>query len=91
MAINKKHRDVEFMFENRSFPTFVEALEQAFFTSIGDDKSAAIDVVVYSAAGARWFSDWTGDEEFLQQYRDDPDMSVAQRWTVRGRDHGIVR
>jgi hypothetical protein len=79
----KSHRDVEFAVndasgEERIFKTWDEAAGFALVIAMGRGESS-LDVLVYSEEGARWAQ---GDEG-VDQYREDPDASVFERYEIK--------
>jgi len=88
MARRRSHKDVEFAVNTasggqRTFRTFDEAAGFAVGLAVNKGSSVAVDVLVHSAAGARWW----GIEE---QYREDPDASVSDRIEITANHVGRV-
>lgn len=86
----KSHPQVEFHVQpyqskTKVFRTWNEAagfaVEMAFSKG-----TTTIDVVIFTEAGARW---WMG-EDGVEQYREDPEASVFNRYTVEASDWGRV-
>lgn len=82
MARRKKHRDVEYMVERNSkdaeyFDYFNDAAAAAVSLAISTGESN-IDVLVSSRAGARWL----GGDDAVEQYDEDPDASVFERFEL---------
>jgi len=87
----QRHKDVEFHVNDaqgnpRVFKTWNEAGGYAISLAAGGLDRVHIDVVVWSEAGARW---WMG-EEGVEQYREDPEASVFNRYLVKVDDQGRV-
>ena len=83
----KTHPDVEFHVEPAGGPaaasvhiakTWSDACEVAVLGGIMGNKMN-LDVVVWSEAGARWY----GGADAVEQYREDPEASVFERFEVR--------
>lgn len=81
----KTHKHVEFAVgrenttEERVFRTFNEAAAHAVARAASDGYRYAIDVLIMSEAGARWYGgDWG-----VEQYREDPEASVFERLFVK--------
>lgn len=92
MSKPKQHKDVEFAVENPLqggedvFKTFPEAAAHAIALAASRGETIALDVLIYSKAGARW---WGGDEA-VEMYAGDPEASVSQRVVVRAEDQGRI-
>lgn len=88
----KKHDDVVFEVSAGEARTRVkhkwdEAVVEAFALSASrGGAEAVIDVLVHSEAGARA---WLG-EHGVEMYREDPEASVFQRFSVRAQDKGRI-
>lgn len=90
----KTHRDVEFMVDDPSgsssgmyFKSPDEAAGNAIARAMSHGGEVYIDVLVSSAAGARWYR---GNSEGEDEYEDDPDASVFERIVVRADSQGRV-
>ena len=84
-----KNKDVEFAIDvngkEHIFDTFNEAAGFALQVAIsGNDVD--LDVLVYSEAGAKWI----GGDDAVEQYREDPEASVFNRYRIRVSDQGRV-
>ena len=79
----KKHKDVDFAVNDagghqRIFRTWDEAA--GFAMSIAASRGeSAIDVLVYSEAGAKF----VGGSDAVEEYREDPDASVFERFEIK--------
>lgn len=77
------HKDVEFAVDDASgneriFKTFEEAA--AFALAIGTSRGESVlDVLIYSEAGAKAY----GGDDAVEQYEEDPDASVFERFEIR--------
>lgn len=86
----KKHKDVDFAVDDaaghqRIFKTWDEAA--AFAMSIAASRGeSAIDVLVYSDAGARF----VGGDDAVEEYNEDPDASVFRRYEINVNHVGRV-
>lgn len=88
----KSHKDVEFSVEDaggneRIFKTFNEAAGFAVSLAVSDGTEHSVDVLVFSAAGARWL----GGDDAVESYREDPDASVHERIVITAQAVGRVR
>lgn len=91
-----KHSDVDFVvgtFSSRnistdinSFKTFNEAAGNAIGRAASSGREMAIDIIIYSKSGARW---WAGDEG-VEQYEEDPDASVFERFVIKAHSEGRI-
>jgi hypothetical protein len=87
----KTHKDVEYAVDDASgreriFKTADEAAGFAVSLALSDGRPHNVDVLVYSAAGARWF----GGNDAEDQYQYDPEASVFERIEVRATSHGRI-
>ena len=87
----RRHKDVEFAVDDasgheRTFRTFDEAAGFAVMVAASGKSNVAIDVLIWSRAGARW---WGGDDA-VEQYNDDPDASVSHRFEIKVNDYGRI-
>jgi hypothetical protein len=87
----KNHKDVEFAVDDaggkeRIFKSFDEAAGFAVSIAASTGKKVDLDVLIFSAAGARA---WGGDDA-VEQYHDDPDASVFERIVISADDQGRV-
>ena len=81
-----EHEDVEYhvrkfvgIESTRVFRTMNEAILYAFFQTATGQEKAVIDVLVHSEAGAHWY----GGDVAVEQYREDPQASVFDRWEIK--------
>lgn len=91
MPIPTKHKDVTFVVEQpngreRSFDRFNEAAGYAVVLAASDGRTHNVDVLIYSAAGAKWW----GGAEAVEQYREDPDASISDRIKVKAEATGRI-
>jgi hypothetical protein len=87
----KSHKDVEFAVDNydgseKIFKHFDQAVMFAVHKSLSGRSDVHVDVLIHSVAGARW---WGGNDG-VEEYRSDPDASVAQRIEIKAIDVGRV-
>lgn len=86
----KRHKDVDFAVDDysgkeRIFKTWDEAA--GFAMSIAASRGeSAIDVLVYSDAGARF----VGGSDAVDRYHEDPDASVFERFEIKVNSVGRV-
>ncbi len=86
------HKDLEFQVGDKVFKKMKDAVFHAFVLCATGQSKVEIDVVIWSKAAARVWSKMGAGEDFLQEYEDDPEMSVANRFVIKGvDDQGIVR
>jgi hypothetical protein len=92
MARRKKHKDVEFLVSSAGpaldevvYDTFAAAAEFALSHAIATG-SADLDVLVYSEAGARWY----GGDDAVDEYLEDPEASVFERFEIKVNAMGRV-
>lgn len=88
--VPKKHKDVNFEVsasgrERRSFYTFDEAAAWALDTAIATG-SSTLDVIVWSKSGAKWI----GGSDAVEQYQEDPDASVFERYKITVNNQGRI-
>lgn len=70
------HPDVEFAVGDQHFDDIDEAAAAAFDMARATGRTVYLDVLIYSEEGAAAFGgDWAVDE-----YLEDPDASVFERW-----------
>lgn len=87
----KTHKDVEFAVDDASgnervFRTWDEAAGFALALAASGKPDVALNVLVWSEAGARAYA---GDDG-VEQYREDPEASVFERILVNASDQGHV-
>lgn len=86
----KTHKDVEFAVDDasghqRTFKRFDEAA--GFAVSLAaSGRTVNLDVLVWSAAGARWL----GGDDGVEQYRKDPEASVHERLVITVDSQGRI-
>lgn len=83
MAAPQSHNEVEFVVEEGgreiTYRHWRDAVTAAAVGSAGlGGEPKHVDVLIYGESGARW---WGGDDA-VESYRDDPDASVHERFTV---------
>lgn len=82
--VKKTHKDVEYAVPSAgigrdgNFKTFDEAAAHAVIIALTRGK-ADIDVLIWSKAGANFY----GGDEAVEQYNEDPEASVFERFEVR--------
>lgn len=81
-----RHDKVEFRVDSSYYRTFDEACGAAVVRAASSGKTAYIDVLIYSPAGARWW----GGEDAVEEYEDDPDASVFERIAIKADSKGRV-
>ena len=92
MAKRYSHPDVEFstggkgVDRERIFDTWEEACASAIELSLYFGTPWNLDVLVYSDKGANWW----GGESAVEEYREDPDASVFQRFVINADGVGRV-
>ena len=79
----KKHKDVDYAVEDgsgkeRIFKTWDEAASFALGMAISRGESV-LDVLVHSTWGAKFY----GGDDAVQQYKEDPEASVFERFEIR--------
>lgn len=88
----KTHKDVEFHVTEADgggamyYKRFDEACSIAVGASASQGRAYVVDVIVYSASGARWW----GGAAAVESYREDPDASVFERIKIRADNQGRV-
>lgn len=80
------HRDVEYEVGEHTYSVIEVALAVAVEHAIKSGKST-FDVLVFSEAGAEAF----GGDDAVEQYREDPDASVFERFEFKCTSLGRVR
>jgi len=84
MARPATHPDVEYAVDDidgseRIFKTFDEAVNFAFGMALYNrDAKANIDVLIWSEEGAEWY----GGDDAVEQYNEDPEASVFERFEI---------
>jgi len=83
MAYSKTHPDVEYAVEDgsargRIFKTFDEAASFALRMAM-DRGETELDVLIWSKKGAEWY----GGDDAVDQYNEDPEASVFERFEIR--------
>lgn len=86
----KKHKDVEYSVQDgsdkeRIFKTFDEAASFALSMAISRGE-ADLDVLIYSTWGAKFY----GGDDAVQQYKEDPEASVFERFNITVNNAGRV-
>lgn len=72
------HKDVEYHVEDKVFSDPKDAFVAVCNECIAHG-SARLDVVIWSKAGAKAF----GGDDAVEQYKDDPDASVFERFEFK--------
>ena len=89
MATESQHPDVEFVVSadgaEQTFTTFADALTFAFSIALSEAE-VNLDVLVYSEEGATAF----GGDSAVDEYREDPEASIFQRFEIEVRGIGRV-
>lgn len=83
MAREKSHPDVEYAVDDwqgkeRIFKTFDEGAAFAMQIAISRGE-AVLDVLIWSEEGAEWY----GGDDAVEQYNEDPEASVFERFEIR--------
>ncbi|MBK8254949.1 MAG: hypothetical protein IPK82_20115 [Polyangiaceae bacterium] len=85
-----RHLDVTFEVTRGNdtdfFPALEDALRHAFACAAGSGEKVILDVLVSSPAGAKA---WAGDDG-VEQYLDDPEASVFERFELKVNSMGRV-
>jgi len=82
MAREKTHRDVEYAVEDggghqRTFHDFDEAAGFALTMAVSRGETD-LDVLIWSEEGAEWY----GGSDAVEQYNEDPEASVFERFEI---------
>lgn len=90
MMASKKHKDVDYAVDDASgkehtFKTFDEAASYALSVAISTG-SAKLDVLIYSTWGAKFY----GGDDAVEQYKEDPEASVFERFEISVNNVGRV-
>lgn len=80
---DKTHKDVEYAVDDasgqqRTFKTFDEAAGFALAIAVSGRPDVYLDVLIWTRAGARWY----GGDDAVEQYDEDPDASVFERFEI---------
>jgi hypothetical protein len=83
MAREKTHPDVEYAVEDaggneRVFKTFDEAAGLAVSVALSGSDHVDLDVLIWSEEGAEWY----GGDDAVEQYNEDPEASVFERFEI---------
>jgi hypothetical protein len=83
MARKETHDDVEFAVEDaggkeRTFKTFDEAAGLAVSVGASDGRPVNLDVLIWSEEGAEWY----GGDDAVDEYNEDPEASVFERFEI---------
>ncbi len=86
-----KSKDLEFAIDDaggrqRVFGDFNEAAAFAVVLSSSNGRPVNLDVLIHSRLAAKI---WGGDDA-LEQYEDDPDASVSERFIIRAESVGRI-
>jgi uncharacterized ParB-like nuclease family protein len=84
-------KDLEFAVDDaggnqKIFTSFDKACGFAVSIAASNGQGVNVDVLCYSAKGARAFM----GEEGVERYKEDPDASVFSRVTINAEDHGRI-
>ena len=87
---SKKHKDVEYAVDDASgnervFKTWDEAASFALAVAASTG-SAKLDVLIYSTFGAKFY----GGSDAVDQYKEDPEASVFERFNITVNNAGRV-
>jgi hypothetical protein len=87
----RSHPDVEFAVDDfsgqeRVFKSFDEAAGFALSIALAGRERVHLDVLIWSAAGARAY----GGDDAVEQYREDPEASIFERYEIRANNMGRV-
>lgn len=90
MARTKTHPDVEYSVEDgsgreRVFKTFDEAAGFALGMAMARGE-ADLDVLIWSEKGAEWY----GGDDAAEQYNEDPEASVFERYNITVNNAGRI-
>jgi hypothetical protein len=90
MARATTHKDVEYAVDDaagkqRTFKKFDEAAGFALSIAVARGESV-LDVLVWSKAGAKWY----GGDDAVEEYNEDPEASVFQRFQIKVNAQGRV-
>jgi hypothetical protein len=89
--MRRKHPDVEYEVDDasgrfaRTFDTFDEAALYAVREALSHEV-AHLNVLVYTSEGARFY----GGDDAVDQYLEDPEASVFERFEIRANNLGRV-
>ena len=89
--MSRHHKDVEYHVDKPNGETFItkdadKAAGLAIAIAMSGMPDVTIDVIVWSAAGAKAY----GGSDAVEQYREDPETSVFDRIVVRAESQGRV-
>jgi hypothetical protein len=87
----KRHKDVEFAVDDassnqRTFKSFDAAAGFALAIALSGKEHVYLDVLIWSESGAKAYAGDAG----VEQYREDPDASVFERYEIKANDTGRV-
>jgi hypothetical protein len=90
IARRKTHPDVEYSVEDgggkeRIFKNFDEAAAFALGMAMARGE-ADLDVLIWSESGAEWY----GGDDAVEQYNEDPEASVYERYNITVNNAGRV-
>jgi hypothetical protein len=91
MARKETHPDVEYAVDDyegreRVFKRFEEAAGFAVSVALSGRGEVNLDVLVWSEDGAEWY----GGDDAVEQYNEDPEASVFERFQIRVNPVGRV-
>lgn len=86
-----RHADVEYAVDDmggkeRTFKTFDEAAGFAVSVGTAGGRPVNLDVLIWSEDGAEWY----GGDDAVEQYNEDPEASVFERFEIRVNPVGRV-
>lgn len=84
MSRPKTHPDVDYAVDDaggneRVFKTFDEAAGLAVSVALSGGGTVNLDVLVWSENGAEWY----GGDDAVEQYNEDPEASVFERFEIK--------
>lgn len=84
MAREKTHPDVEYAVDapdgfEHVFKSFEEAAGLALTTALSGKGKSHLDVLIFSEDGAEWY----GGDDAVEQYNEDPEASVFERFEIK--------
>lgn len=92
MARRRTHQDVQYEVYDASgrfahhFDTFDEAAGYAVSEAASEVVTINVDVLVFSKAGAKFY----GDDDAVEQYEEDPEASVFERFEISAHYGGRI-
>ena len=80
--MNKSHKDVEYHVDLNGKTEVRKKFDEAAalaFAAAASRGEATLDVVIWSKAGARFY----GGDDAVEQYEEDPEASVFERYEIK--------